>query len=223
MRKGGVMKLKRDRLEFSPVHGYVNETKRKQSSMNTTWITVIALASLTTGCAFTAQAVKLQPQIQVTESSRGRGHPVQVTVVDERPRSTLGTRGARGVGAELTVEGDLVNIVRSSISDGLKRQGFIPTRDKTPDGRELRVEIRNLDYGVTVGFWAGSLRTECGLKGICIQGDRRPYEQLHRGEYHESVQVVQTAESNNVYVNAALSKALNALLQDQPLSACLAE
>lgn len=191
--------------------------------MNTTWILVVALVTLTTGCAFTAQAVKLQPEIQLAQSSLGRGRPVQVTVVDERPRSTLGTRGASGVGAELTVEGDLPAIVRSSITDGLKRQGFIPTTDKTLDGRELRVEIRNLDYSVTVGFWAGTLRTECGLKAICIRGASRPYEQLHRGEFQESVQVVQGEEANNLYVNAALSKALNALLQDHRLSACLAE
>jgi uncharacterized lipoprotein len=191
--------------------------------MKTAWIYVATLMTLTTGCAFTPQAVKLQPEMQIPESSVGRGIPVQLTVVDERPKSTLGTRGARGVGAELTIEGDLAATVRSSISDGLKRQGFTPTPQRTPDGRELRVEIRNLDYGIAVGFLAGSLRTECSVKAICVRGTSRPYEQLHRGEFQESVQVVQTDEANNRYVNAALSKALNALLQDRQLSACLAE
>lgn len=85
------------------------------------------------------------------------------------------------------------------------------------------MEIRNLDYRVVVGFWAGTLSTECGLKAICIHGSARPFEQLYRGEFQESVQVVQTAEANQKYINAAVSKAINALLQDPRLIQCLAQ
>jgi uncharacterized lipoprotein len=191
--------------------------------MKSAWIYVITITIFASGCAFTPQAIKLQPDIQRIESLDGQGHPVQITVIDERPKSTLGTRGARGIGADLTVDGDLVATVQSSISNGLKLQGFVPTSQRTPDGRELRVEIRNLDYGVNVGFWSGTLHTECGLKAICIRGTSRPYEQLHRGEFQESVQVVQGEDANTRYVNNALSKALNSLLQDRQLSTCLAE
>ena len=164
----------------------------------------------------------LKPDIQATPSSVGQGQPVLLTVADERPRSTLGTRAAKGVGAEISLQGDLVTVVREAVSNGLQRQGFTPTSEKAADGRELRVEIRNLDYGVTVGFWSGTLRTECGLKAVCILGSNRPYEKLYRGEFEESVQVVQTAEANETYINTALSRALNALLQDPQLSSCLA-
>ena len=191
--------------------------------MKAHWIFVATLFLLITGCAFTPQAIKLQPNIQVTESSLGRDRPLQINVFDERPRSTLGTRGVRGVGAELTIEGDLVAIVRGSISDGMKRKGFAPQAERTPDAREIRVEIRNLDYTVTQGFWSGSLRTDCSLKAICIRGSSRPYEQLYRGEVQVDVMAVQTDEENIRYVNDAVSRALNALLQDEQLSACLAE
>ena len=126
------------------------------------------------------------------------------------------------MGADLTLAQDLPTIVRSAVSDGLQRQGFTPKTEKPADGRELRVEIRNLDYGVNVGFWTGTLRTECGLKAICVLGTDRPYERLYRGEVEETVLVVQGAEANNKYVNEALSKALNELLQDSQLSQCLA-
>lgn len=185
-------------------------------------ILLFALAVISAGCAFTPQAVNLRPQVQATTGSSGQGRSVLVTVVDERPRSTLGTRGARGVGADLTLAQDLPTVVRSAVSDGLQRQGFTPKTEKPDDGRELRVEIRNLDYGVNVGFWAGTLRTECGLKAICILGTERPYERLYRGEVEETVLVVQGAEANNQYVNEALSKALNELLQDSQLRQCLA-
>lgn len=175
------------------------------------------------GCAFAPQAVKLSPVVKVEQSSVGANQTVRVNVVDERPKSTLGTRGARGVGAELTLEGDLAEIVRTSLSDGLARKGFTAQSMKGAEERELRVEIRSLDYGVTVGFWSGDLRTQCSLKAICIHGSERPYEKLHRGEFKENVQVVQGAEANNIYVSNALSEALNNVLADRELIECLAQ
>jgi uncharacterized lipoprotein len=191
--------------------------------MKKTLIILAGLVAFTASCAFTPQAVALKPEIQTTLDSVGQGRTVLLTVVDERPRTTLGTRSVKGMGAELTVQGDLTNIVRTAVTEGLQRQGFVVTSDKAADGRELRVEIRNLDYGITSGFFAGSLRTECGLKAICIIGAKRPYEKLYRGEHQESVQVVQSAEANERYLNDALSQAINALLQDPRLSEALAK
>ena len=186
-------------------------------------IVLAMLAVLTPACAFTPQAVVLKPDIQPTVYSNVQGRTVSLTIVDERPRQTLGTRSVKGVGAELTVSGDITDTVRTAIADGLQRQGFVITSGKPTDGRELRVEIRNLDYGVTKGFWAGSLRTECGLKAICIIGSTRPYEKLYRGEHQESVQFVQGNAANEKYLNSAISKAINLLLQDPQLINCLAQ
>ena len=182
-------------------------------------IVLSMLLFLTSGCAWTPQTVALKPEIQLGASTgdKGQWRPVMLNVVDERPRTTVGMRAVKGMGAEITVQGDLTKIVQTAIADGLQRQGFDITSNKTSDGRELRVEIRNLDYGVTMGFWAGSLRTECGLKAVCIIGANRPYEHLYRGEHQESVQVVQGAEANERYLNDALSQAINSLLQDNQL------
>lgn len=187
------------------------------------WILLIVSVLLSSGCAYTSQAVKLKPEIQPPSVSIGQDKPVLLTVVDERSRSTLGTRGGGSVGAEITVAGDLTGTIRNSLADGLQHQGFKPTSDKPTDGRELRVEIRNLDYRVTQGFWSGTLNTECGLKAICIIGSARPYEQLYRGEFEESIQFVQSAEANEKYINSAVSRAINLLLQDSRLSRCLAQ
>jgi uncharacterized lipoprotein len=183
---------------------------------------VVLAVGFAAGCAFTPQAVKLSPEIKVEQSALGGNQAVRINVVDERPKSTLGTRGARGVGAEMTLEGDLVEIVRTSLGDGLTRKGFSTQSLHGAQAPELRVEIRSLDYGVTVGFWSGDLRTQCSLKAICIHGPDRPYEKLHRGEFKENVQVVQGADANNVYVSNALSEALNNLLADGELISCLA-
>lgn len=186
-------------------------------------IVAVGLLLLSTGCVWTSQAVDIRPEIQVSSSSIGQGRQVYLGIADERPRSTLGTRGVRGVGANLTLKEDLVKTVENAVTGGLKRQGFNVISAKAAEGRELRIEIRNLDYSVTQGFWSGTLRVENGLKAICIIGLNRPYERLYRGEHEESIQVVQTEASNNEYVSKAVSLAINQLLQDERLMKCLSQ
>ena len=152
--------------------------------------------------------------------SIGAGKAVYVNVVDERPNQTLGTRGVKGVGSELTVA-DLVDSLRNSVSQGLKNRGYSPVSAPAADGRELKVEIRDLEYNVMMGLWAGKLRAQCALQGICMIGQTRPVEKLFRGEHTESVQVVQGADANTHYVNDAISKAVNALVYDAELGKCL--
>ena len=191
--------------------------------MKTVVACATTLLALATGCVWTPQAIKIRPDIEAISNSNGHGLPIQVSVADERSSSVLGTRGSRGVGAALTVEGDLATQVQSSVADGLARQSFAPAFARPPDGREIRVEIRSLGYGMTIGFMGNTLRTECSLKAICIRGAVRPYEQFYRGEYEENVRGVQTDSENDRFVNVALSKAINALLQDRQLTGCLAE
>ena len=174
----------------------------------------------TSGCAFQKQAIKLQPKVEVAASTIGGGKLIMVSVSDERPRATLGTRGVSGIGEQLTLDGDLASVVKSAITEGLERQGFATSG---PMENQLRVEIRNLDYTVNSGFWAGKLNIEFLLKGICIKGNARPYEQMYRGEFRKSIQVVQGEDSNSTFVNGVVSQAINALLKDQNLMRCLAE
>ena len=189
--------------------------------MKTIRISLVSLVVMASGCAFTPQAIELQPKTHVVESSVGKGRAVFVNVVDERSRKTLGTRGA-GIGSDLSLAGDLPSIIRTSISDGLTRQGFSTNAASVPDAAELRVEIRDLDYEVRSGFWAGSLRTECNLKGICQRKAVPQYQKLYNGKFESSIQVVQSDERNNEFVNLAVSRALDSLLGDDMLLKCLA-
>ena len=184
------------------------------------WGTLAIMLAATSGCAFQKQAIQIKPQVQVPSSNLGNSKQTMINVADERPRATLGTRGVSGIGEQLTVEGDLVQIVKAAIDRGLTQQGF-----QTEGGLEnqLRVEIRNLDYAINSGFWAGKLNVEFVLKGICIKGNNRPYEEIYRGEFRENIQVVQGEAANNTYVNTAVSSAINALLADKVLLSCLAQ
>jgi uncharacterized lipoprotein len=151
------------------------------------WLTILAAIAFSSGCVWAPQAVIISPQVDVQASEVGADRSIHLNVVDERPRKTLGTRGVRGVGADLTIEGDLVTTIQKALIEGLAKQRFKPLLDSNPESRELRLEIRNLDYTVIMGFWTGTLKVDISLKAICIRGSQRPYEQLHRGEVTESV------------------------------------
>jgi len=181
---------------------------------------LVAVVVMASGCAFQKQAIRLQPNVEVVSSEAGAGKLTMVSVSDERPRSTLGTRGVGGIGEQLTLDGDIVANIKDAVTEGLQRQGFQTTG---PVANQLRVEIRNLDYAVNSGFWAGKLNIEFLLKGICIKGDSRPYEQMYRGEFRKNVQVVQGEKSNSEFVNQVVSQSINALLNDSSMIRCLAQ
>lgn len=183
-------------------------------------VVVTVAVVLSSGCAFQKQAIRLQPTINVASSNVGSGTLTMVSVSDERPRTTLGTRGVGGIGEQLTLDGDLVVTIRTAVTEGLQRQGFATNG---PMENQLRVEIRNLDYGVNSGFWAGKLNIEFLLKGICLKGNSRPYEQMYRGELRKNVQMVQGEDANTEYVNQVVSQSINALLNDASMTNCLAQ
>lgn len=184
-------------------------------------VSIVALALLVAqGCAWQAQSVRVQPSVSVGESNVGAGKSVAVNVVDERPSQNLGTRGVQGVGAEITIEGNLAETIQASVSDGLAKKGFKTENGALP--RELRVEIRSFDYKVTQGFWEGTLTVNFGIKGICIKDGLRPYEMLYRGDFKKGIQVVQGEKSNEQYINIVVSDAVTKLLNDEALLACLA-
>lgn len=174
------------------------------------------------GCASAPQKVVIKPVLSVKATAAGQGQEIWTDVVDARPRSTIGTLDSLGIKTDLLVEGDLQTAVRDSVADGLRLQGFSPVDARPEDARELRVEIQDLEYTVTTNFWAHTLRTECALRAVCILGNRRPYENVYRGKFQDSVLVIQSEEANKGYINAAVSNAVNALLQDPQLLHCLA-
>lgn len=186
-------------------------------------ILVSLFAVALTGCQYAPQAISINPKVDVRTSEAGRGQDLQVNVVDERPKKTLGTVGVGNEGADISIEGDMVDSVQRALNDGLSRMNFKPAPARNGSKSELRVEIRNLDYTIIRGFWAGTVRVDAGLKAICVRDGTRPYEKLHHGESIVSVQTNQSREANEQYINAALSAAINALLSDQNLQACIAQ
>jgi uncharacterized lipoprotein YajG len=174
------------------------------------------------GCTFTAQSVKISPEVKSTSNVTGNGHSVELTVADERPSKVIGQRGVGGVGADITVEGDLQTIVSNAIVSGLTKHNFAIAAQAVSDASKLRIEIRNLDSKNIMGFWSGTLRDEFSLKAICKSPGGAEYQKLFNGIFETSIQVVPTGEANNKYLSAAVSDGVNQLVNDDGLLKCLA-
>ena len=190
-----------------------------------TKILPIVIILIFSGCAFTPQAVSLKPDVKVRSGNIGSNKSIKLKVIDERTKTTLGTR-APNMGADLTIEGNVVNIVSDSLRKGLLAQGFQIANNSDKGStklKELRVELRALEYRAIQGLFSGTLKTEAAMKGICVVDLLRPYEKLYRGEHEETILVVQGADSNNKYINLALSHAINNLLRDSSLLQCIAD
>lgn len=180
-----------------------------------------AIAALLTGpgCAFNPQTANIAPTVSVMGSSEGDGVSVAVRVVDERAKKSLGRRGtAYGAAAEITAAQDVATIVHDEIIAGLKKKGFVAG----PEGdTKLTVEIRLLEYSTSAGFWTGGVQIQSALKAIATK-DGKTYEKMYRVDREERVVVVPTAETNEKWINDALSEVLTQLLDDAGLTRFLA-
>jgi len=187
------------------------------------FVLAAAVISLSSGCTFQSQAVKITPDVKSTSIVSGEGKSIQMVILDERPSKVIGQRGVGSVGADMTVEGDLQNIVSKAITTGLEQRRFATQSQENHDLSRLRIEIRNLQSKNIMGFWAGTLRDEFSLKAICKSVKGLEYEQMYNGLFETSIQVVPTGDANNRYISAAVSDAVNKLINDDLLLRCLAD
>lgn len=174
-------------------------------------------ALLLSGCAFTPQKANISPTVSVMNSSEGSGIDVSVRVTDERPSKSLGRRGtAYGAAAEITAAQDIAVIAQNEIIAGLKKKGFAARDGDSGSKAKLVVEVRLLEYSTSQGFWTGGVHIKGALKAAATK-DSKSYEKMYRSEKEERVVVVPTAETNEKWINDALSDVLTQLLDDKGL------
>jgi uncharacterized lipoprotein YajG len=188
-----------------------------------TLIHLVLLCALlgTSGCAWTAQRVNLNPAVAVPASRIGKGRPVFVEVKDERPSEILGYKVPAG-GGEIKPSQDPALVGRGALVGGLTQLGFQPAAQASAATPALAVELRAIDYKVTQGFWSGGLYVDVAMKALCKIGDTIKYDALYRGHHEENIQVAQSQAENEEYINDALSQAINGALRDERLLQCLA-
>lgn len=179
-----------------------------------------AFALVLAACA-TPQALTVTPEVRVPAADLGGAKPVQVSVADKRASQALGEQVYYEPG-DFTVRGDFAAVVREALASGLERLGF---KVAPSAGRELRVEIVGLEYGVRErSTLSRHLEGVSRLKAGCVSDEKLQLERTHRGELRQPVFLTAHDEpTNSKYVSEVVSSSINAVLADRELIACLAQ
>ena len=177
---------------------------------------LIALTFACASCAVTPQQATLDPELQLPVTNIGNDTTVVMRVVDERPDSSLGHRGAAYKGAEITTDQDVGAVIYKSIAEGLESNGFNPVPFTEDIPRMLRVDIRLLEYSTSMCFWTGGIHTKAALK-ITADNDGKIYENFYRANNEKRVFFVPFADENEKLINAVAIDVLQQLFQDQEL------
>lgn len=182
---------------------------------------LVAWVGFGSGCAYTSQTAMLNPRFPIAQATRGNGVNVTVTVVDERPERDFGHRGAGISGARIRAGQDVAAVIGDSVAKGLSQLAFQPVTDRILE-RELKLEIRDVKYETTMGFFTGGVETSAAVKAIASNGGRR-LERFYRSEDEKRVLFVPFASENERLINEAVNEVLTKLFADQQLMAFLAE
>lgn len=193
----------------------------------TRFFLVVLVLGLTSGCAFTPQVVEIQPELDVQTSDLGRGAEVAVYVVDERDNKELGRRGTGAMkGAAITTEQDMAVVFRDAIIAGLTEKGFVASTASSAapvgSGALLRVDIRNIEYETSMGFWTGGVHVRGSMKGTATKSGES-YDNFYQIDDEKRVMVVPGADSNEQMINTTVSAVIQEMFNDADLFQFLAD
>jgi uncharacterized lipoprotein YajG len=186
-------------------------------------ICAIFLGSMITGCTLTPQKTTIDPEIHVGSADVGHGRVLAFKVDDERPTKSIGRRGTGAMeGAEIVPTSDVGEVFRREIVAGLEQRGFsvVPYSDDHP--LRMVIELRELKYSTSMGFWTGGVHMNAAMKVEAFR-ENMNYEEFYRTEEEERVFFVNFADENDELINTAASRLLQQLFDDQDLSSFLSD
>ena len=180
-----------------------------------------------TACTVIPQTVLIEPTVNARPLKIEERREIAVYVVDERPTTEIGRRGTGAMrGAAITTEQDLARVFSDSIVSSLEETGFsaIPVDDDSPvaGATLLRIDIRNLEYDTSMGFWTGGVHTRGAMKVIATRGAAK-YEEMYRVDDEKRVVFAPGADANAERVNISASALLQELFDDVALFEFLTE
>jgi uncharacterized lipoprotein YajG len=198
--------------------------KKSKTAAAARGLSVLVGLALMAACAYQTQTATIKPEVQVYQSAVGKGRAVYVAVSDERDSADLGHRGTAVYSkmAAISNTQDLAEVFRQAVFDALKAQGFEPTSSDKSVSRQLKVEIRSLDYSTSTGFFTGGVDTKAAIKVIVTTSDGS-LDHLYRSANEERVMFSPTADHNSELINKVVNDVLTQLFQDQSMIGKLAK
>ena len=180
-------------------------------------IFLLVMSMFLGACAYTSQEAELAPSVDIEASNIGAGKQVALKVVDERTTKTLGHRGSAFIkGAKITTDQDVASVFFGTLQTALAKLGFTTVAFTPGDENSLRVDIRELNYYTSTGFWTGGVHTKAAAKVTAGEGSY-PFEKVYTSEGEKRVVFVPGADKNTATINATLSDLITKIVTDQEL------
>jgi uncharacterized lipoprotein YajG len=178
--------------------------------------TLLLTTLLVAACAYTPHDVQINAQAPVLNSSAGQGKKLGLRMLDDRPSTTVGQRGAMNMGADITAN-QLMDRFEEQVNKSFTAQGFeiVEYNDSSADAR-LEASMRNFDFFIESGFWTGAKNVEIVVKADAQNGNRT-YAETYRFQSEERMLVVPNAEEISASLNAGLTDVLTKMATDSEL------
>ncbi len=177
----------------------------------------ILLAALSvTACAYTPQTANLTATADIQASNIGEGKEVAIKVVDERSSRTLGHRGGAIKGAKITTDQEITSLFSEAFHSALNKLGFKTTLYTSTHPNKLRIDIRDLNYYTSMGFWTGGVHTQAAAK-ITAGNPEDAFEKVYTSENEKRVVFVPGANKNERLLNETISSLITKIVTDENL------
>ncbi len=171
---------------------------------------------LLSGCALSPQQVLISPQVTPTQTLQGAPR-VQVTVVDQRPRDIIGTRGGiYGDTSFVRPGNDLKQALASQAETALAAMGARPG-PAAADSTRITLYLETLDYSVKTQGVFKDINLQCHMRAVAEQGGRRHEGRFVSNRTHRFVKAPSDAE-NEAIINEIISETLGRAVNDSELA-----
>lgn len=187
-------------------------------------ILIVAAATLLAGCALSPQTVTLTPTLNLGKEVVAQGQVVSIQVVDERPNSTLGSRGGIYAKTSLIQSGnDVAEAVRVATEQGLVAQGYKVDNavgNSNTATVVLKMAITELSYVVPQGPVATGVDMTVALRVTAERADGT-HTASYRSAVNRKFPVTPTQSQNEIWISEVLSQTLTRFFADPQMRAFL--
>ena len=170
-------------------------------------------------CAYTTQEANLTANVDVGASDIGGDTLLKIKVVDERTSLGLGNRGSAMMkGAKITSDQDIPGLIQSALLEAYTLKSFSVTEMANLNPVNMRIDLRELNYSTSTGFWTGGVHTIAAAK---VSVEDNEFEKMFTSENEERVMFVPGAGKNEKLLNQILNDLITKIVNDQELTQAL--
>ena len=182
----------------------------------------IGLSTLLTGCNLTHEQFALTPNVAVTPSNVGQGQTIAVKVFNNVPSKQIGIRASDyDPNRAITLTNNLQGMVDHVVTTTLKAQGFKPVRNDA--SRHLVVTLNSLKYRYdNADTLKTTIHISCSLS-VKANAEHETLSRTYKSRVDFKVLTAPSMATDQAYINAVISSALNKMVNDAQLMHLLSQ